>query len=258
VELPVVLERARLAKLVREGQELRKRGAAVKLRPRTAQEVARDVARQLSAIKPSSPDFLGDNSNTQFAMIAVWVARRHRVPVEAALQLVEKRFLVSQVRNGAWGYIFPQAPPAEDDGLFTYPAMTCAGLLGLALGEGVRPKPRDLLKEAPVRRGLEVLAAALTEAPPQKKPNFIYFLFSMERMAVVYNLKTIGEHDWYIWGASKLVDMQLMDGSWHAGFSADAADTCLALLFLKRANVAPDLTDILQIPTRKGSRSGPK
>ena len=39
--------------------------------------------------------------------------------------------------------------------------MTCAGLLGLALGQGVQAKPRDLMKDTQVQRGLAALAGKL-------------------------------------------------------------------------------------------------
>ena len=37
-----------------------------------------------------------DNSNSQFAMLALWAARRHDVPVEHALLLAEQRYRTSQ------------------------------------------------------------------------------------------------------------------------------------------------------------------
>src|SRR5208282_4758720 len=49
---------------------------------------------------------MDDNSNTQFAMLALWAARRHDVPVERSLALSELRFRVSQLRSGAWAYRF--------------------------------------------------------------------------------------------------------------------------------------------------------
>src|SRR5205807_7346809 len=115
--------------------------------------------------------------------------------------------------------------------------------------------PRDLLKDTQVKRGLQVLAEALTDPPTPQTPNFIYFLFSMERVGVVYNVKKIGDHDWYAWGARKLVDSQDKDGSWTEGFPYEAADICFALLFLKRAKVALDLTEILEAPIHNGPRT---
>jgi hypothetical protein len=255
VDKPHAAERARLAKLVQDSEQLRSQGLVIRARSRTPQEIAQDVSRQLKTIRVSTVDHLGNNSTTQFAMMAIWVARRHGLPAANCLALVEKRFQLSQVKSGTWGYFYPTREPPDDDNMHTYPAMTCAGLLGLALGEGVKAKPRDLTKDPQVQRGLAILAQAMVEPPPGKRPNFIYFLFSMERTAVVYNLKKIGDHDWYAWGAQKLVETQQKDGWWSAGFSRDAADTCFALLFLKRANVAKDLTEILGTPIRRGPDS---
>src|SRR5262249_43131870 len=65
-----------------------------------------------------------DNSNTQFAMLALWAARRHDTPVAAILALSEQRFRASQMDNGAWGYKFH----GPDTG--AKPSMVCVGLLG--------------------------------------------------------------------------------------------------------------------------------
>ena len=55
----------------------------------------------------------------------------------------------------------------------------------------------------------------------------IYFLWSMERMAVVYDFKTIAGHDWYEWGSGLLVGYQNDDGSWSNAYSG-TVDTGLA------------------------------
>ncbi len=78
-----------------------------------------------------------DNSNTQFGMIALWVACRNGVPGKDAFAVIEKRFLATQnPRDAGWGYtsMFGGAGMPGD----STPAMTCAGLLGLALGAGAR------------------------------------------------------------------------------------------------------------------------
>ena len=74
----------------------------------------------------------------------------------------------------------------------------------------------------------------------------IYFLWSMERMCVVYDLKTIAGKDWYAWGSEALMHAQQADGSWSAGHGG-VPDTCFALLFLKRVNVVKDLTERLKL-----------
>ena len=64
-------------------------------------------------------------------------------------------------------------------------------------------------------------------------------------MAVLYDLPTIGNKDWYRWGAEMLVANQKAQGNWeNGGYHGNnpIIDTCLALLFLKRVNLVADLT----------------
>ncbi len=74
----------------------------------------------------------------------------------------------------------------------------------------------------------------------------LYFLWSVERVGVIYGLTTIVTTDWYAWGAPLIVDHQSTDGSWSNGHGP-LPDTCFALLFLKRVNVAKDLTKKLEL-----------
>jgi len=203
-----------------------------------------EIQKQLDRVQRANIDVRpGDNSNTQFAMIGLWVARRHGMPVDSALGRVDARFRKSQIQGG-WAYApesFFGTPPRA--------TMTCAGLLGLALGQGVKKtgKGNELLKDPIVQKGFQLIGGVLKNSDGEmqkkllvKQEMFYYFLFSLERMAVVYDVKKIGETDWYTWGAKILVDKQEADGSWKGEYAA--ADTCFALLFLKRANVAEDLT----------------
>jgi hypothetical protein len=73
----------------------------------------------------------------------------------------------------------------------------------------------------------------------------LYFLWSLERMAVIYDLKLIGGQDWHAWGSEVIVANQEDDGSWSERFPG-VPDTCFALLFLRRANLVKDLTDKLR------------
>ncbi len=77
----------------------------------------------------------------------------------------------------------------------------------------------------------------------------LYFLWSLERVAVIYGLETIGKHDWYVWGSDALLDGQQPDGSFSSlGYHGanNELSTSFALLFLNRANVARDLATVLQ------------
>ena len=73
----------------------------------------------------------------------------------------------------------------------------------------------------------------------------LYFLWSLERMAVIYDLKKVGYVDWHEWGTDVILKAQTADGSWKERFPG-LPDTCFALLFLKRANIVKDLTDKLR------------
>lgn len=195
-----------------------------------------------------------DNSNTQFAMLALWAARRHGIPVERTLTLVDKRFEVSQNPNGGWGYAFRR--PA------TTPQMTCVGLIGLAIGHGAYKeiygnnwKDKNKAQKDPrIHKGLQYLGGQVGSPPKDWKMaaplTNLYFLWSLERTAMLYNLKTIGGHDWYGWAAHQLVTNQNIDGYWTGGGYPDSTaplDTCMALLILRRANLTQDLSESLRL-----------
>ena len=113
-------------------------------------------------------------------------------------------------------------------------SMTCAGLLALAVYEGEmseksgesgpRAKPkRDINKDSQIRRGLAALSTTIGKPVgenagrqaaggkangrsarpaamiPKVGGRTYYFLWSLERVAVALDLKTIGKKDWYEW-----------------------------------------------------------
>jgi hypothetical protein len=301
-----------------------------------------------------------DNSSTQFAILALWVARKHGVPVERSLAMVEQRFRTTQNADGSWYYFFSRGLYGNRPSFIKGErpdSMTCAGLLGLAVARGLGkslmspsaevqdpaiskaleylgqtvgrtspvteeervrlqnqfegakkeqeqfltrlwrlqdlqdllfPLVRDLFKlqdaldsvkgdaaelvqmQRPIK---EKMARKLKELQPMLEKvsqivreiqalhptgnNFkgqlvrarawgdLYFLWSLERMAVVYGLRTVAGKDWYAWGSSILVAAQNDDGSWTDAFPG-VVDTSFALLFLRRANVAKDLSKQLE------------
>jgi hypothetical protein len=192
-----------------------------------------------------------DNSNSQFAMLALWAARRHGVPTERTLALADKRYRSSQNGDGGWGYHL-RSP--------TKSAMTGVGLLGLAVGHGSsdeglraaaqarqkRAAARDLLRDPAINDGLQAFAQYIggSNDPALPRTN-LYFLWTVERVAMLYNLPTIGNKDWYRWGVHILVPSQQPSGGWFLGGYPGAdlpIDTSFALLFLKRSNLVEDLT----------------
>jgi len=219
---------------------------------------------------------LSDNSNTQFAVMALWIARRHDLPLERPLLLAASRFKTSQYRDGSWGY----SRTPSDVGSY---AMTCAGLLSIAMGHGTvretflksrekpasdaKPNPEkpqpppppplpDPLRDPNIVAGHGYLAQLFngqaTHAGLGKTP--LYLLWSVERVAMIYDWKRIGNQDWYLWGADYLLRTQQPSGAWddppdsgvavlHMG---SAINTAFAILFLKRANLAMDLTSYMK------------
>ncbi len=73
----------------------------------------------------------------------------------------------------------------------------------------------------------------------------LYTLWSIERVGVLYGLKSIGQVAWYPWGSPYLVDTQQQDGSWSYQGISTTVGTSFALLFLMRADVAPELSGML-------------
>jgi hypothetical protein len=250
-----------------------------------------------------------DNSLTQFVILALWRAQQHGVPAERSLAMIEARFRASQNSDGSWAYKWG---PGFLGGNFRVDSMTCAGLLGLAVGHAIQPsenpdipvKPTKAKKlkaegDPAIEKALRFLSQKigapringvaadqlnanaqlmnlqlqLAHAPPAQRllllerlmtlvkidnrlkaqgtiisasaRGDLYYLWSLERVAVAYDLRTIGGKDWYAWGAPLIVGHQQEDGSW-SDLYPGVPDTCFALLFLKRVNVARDLTRSLQ------------
>jgi len=205
-----------------------------------------------------------DNSNSQFAALALWVARRHGVPTDRALRLNELRFYNTQYADGKWGYYADSDNSADQKTL----GMTGAGLISIALGRATVPQldlPKNLANDIKVRRGLIALSSFVSAGLPIPSQNqeaesgkVFYALWCLERVGVLYNLQMIGGKDWYTWGAQYLVEKQSGGGIWRGAYENNCcADTCFALLFLKRANATSDITKRLKgkllIPLEKSN-----
>jgi hypothetical protein len=201
----------------------------------------------------------GDNSNAQFAVLACWICRRHGAVMDKTI-LKADRYFRSTVnsRDGGWGYT---------PGGHSTPTMTCAGLVALAAERGMtiernQSAPADVRKapapgDGPARdarspKNDPIATAALRYLAVQLREDRIealgksfadfYFYWSLERVGVIYGVAKIQDVNWYAWGVDKLVPGQQQDGSWGG---PGCVDTAFAILFLSRANVAPDLTRVI-------------
>ncbi len=269
-------------------------------RKRTLRDLPPEIREQLNYIanrQVPPPASIEDNSNTQFATMALWVARRHGLPTDDALKRLATRFRDTQNPDGGWDY---KGGPKRDP-LPSSASITCAGLLGMAIAYGLvfekaDENPggkmrsfKDINQDNTIRSGLLFLGdtfeplmskvftpgVPLSQAGAGKSPllapvqpsaggaenpapgfspfvpgkgtivvnkSIAYFLWSMERVAMVFGLDTIGKKDWFAMGAHYLIANQEKDGSWRLDEYRGVVDTSFAILFLTRSNLAKDLT----------------
>lgn len=217
--------------------------------------VVQDFAKIVLADPAGKPNDLiyatTDNSDTQFALIALWTAQRHDVPLDRTLWLVANRFRTSQNADGSWGYTYANGGGAGEGA-----PMDCCGLLGLAVGHGIAhgKEPVNAMQDKKIIAGFAALNK-FVGAPVNRMRDIpaanLYFLWSLERVGVLYDLPTIADKDWYRWGAEAIIANQTKDGDWIDGGgypgATPVANTCLALLFLARTNLVSDLTAALKL-----------
>ena len=141
-------EQHRLTTLVKQRKERGpdKEPARTEDKKRTVDDLPKEIQGQLEQVRRQRQGGGGvprvgmpsDNSNTQFAVLGLWVGRRHGLPVDAALLETDRRFRRAPNGDGGWSYV--PMPAGMNPGMMgamgSTPAMTCAGLLGVGLGYG--------------------------------------------------------------------------------------------------------------------------
>jgi VWFA-related protein len=193
----------------------------------------------------------GDNSNTQFALLGLWAAGRHGCDTDGPLESIDRHFRSSQLQDGRWGYRLGM--PGTD-------SMTCAGLMGLAIAAS---RPSLAERQTARARGaalaadpafIAALKAVGEDAREASRQSDIYYLWSLERVCVALGLRSLDGFDWYSHGARILIDRQQDDGGWPHDRWGRLPLTSLALLFLRKANLAFEIDRVLRLP---GSASDP-
>jgi hypothetical protein len=186
---------------------------------------------------------IGDNSNTQFALLALHEAARAGIPVRDETWVRSQQYWVSCANaDGSWGYS-GRSPGTG--------SMTCAGIASIWItaenigvpdaqagagsvsccGGGRSP---DVLE-----RGLAWLGRrfSVTQNPGVGGDTWLYYyLYGLERVGRFTARRYIGEHDWYREGAKMFVDAQdRLSGQFTARRIEDATvATSFALLFLAK------------------------
>jgi hypothetical protein len=185
-----------------------------------------------------------DLSNTQFALIGLWVARRHDLPLDPLLILAARSIRKLQQPQGQWIYNTTALPCPS--------SATCGALLALAVERALVAKPKAVADDPNLTKGLRYLGGTI-QGPPARDRTLggtiiyadargdLYYFWSLERVAMAYDLEGIDGKNWYPWAAEKIVGAQKDDGHWVDGFGS-SVDTSFALLVLRRTNLLKDLT----------------
>jgi hypothetical protein len=208
--------------------------------------VARDAAmllkRQTSGgFSYHAHDGWWDLSNTQYAALGLRaaVALGHEVP-RPMWQLLYQSVRNMQHDHGGFTY-----RPGQGRGS-AYASMTAAGIgvlqvcaQMLAL-EGVERQSHD----KDVERGWQWLAEHSDAIGDRRTHCLYYFLYGLERAAILSDRERVGAVDWYAVGAELLCEQQQKGGGWwgqdefrppaQKSSKGHCVDTSFAVLFLRR------------------------
>jgi hypothetical protein len=175
------------------------------------------------------PEATGDNSCSQFALMALWEADRAKIEIPQLLvRGVERTWLRRQKQDGGWQY--PGAPNVTAP---TTASMTAAGLASLFICQDVlttacRPYPH----QNAVEQGTAFLASRLT--PHFHKDG--YLAFCVQRVGLASGEKFIGDLDWFAAGAAKLCEPHPA-GRQFRGRYGRVVRAAFELIFLSRGRI---------------------
>jgi hypothetical protein len=197
--------------------------------------------------------FLGaaDASNTQFTVLALWMAARSGVQIPPAIwEQVRELYTRTQLSDGGWSYAADGTGGGFERG--SYISMTMAGLSGLLLAQmelSAADKNRDPVAGCgvyPENKALQRGLAWIHSPPPGGHDHFslklkgrtFYNLYGIERVGRLSGQRFLGPHDWYREGCTWLVQQQnKTEGSWSQSELYDPdpiLSTSFALLFLSK------------------------
>jgi hypothetical protein len=176
----------------------------------------------------------GDNSNTQYAVMALDAAARAGVAIDGAVwRQIKDHYLRSQLADGGWGYFW-----SPDTASHSTANMTSAGIAGLAICQHhLKEKPGE-----PMQLGLGRLAVLYGKANTGAE---LYYRNSLNRAAALSgqnkfeNNFTGQTFDWRTESRRLLLKTQTADGSWQSTHSWErppALGTSFAILALAATN----------------------
>ena len=192
-----------------------------------------------------------DNSNSQFALLALYEAERIGVEVDEPVWRRALNYWVNQqYDDGAWSY-----KPSANENIKSLTvksgSMTCAGIACVMIASGQIGESDAQVVDGEVQccgkqtnidaveRGLSWLAKNFTvqrNPVPKDMPSspwWLYYMYAMERVGRLSGQRFIGSHDWYREGVERLLAKQdPVNGIWQE--QSPPVGTSLALLFLAK------------------------
>lgn len=164
----------------------------------------------------SYPGSSADNSNSQFALLALYEAERVGVRASDETWALTKEYWEGgQNHDGSWGYHRREGGTGS---------MTCAGIAALIIIRDVIHEPaasvdekgridccgRGTEKIDRIERGLDWLARHFTvrQNPQVGSQWLLYYLYGLERVGRLSAQRFIGQHDWYREGAAFLLELK--------------------------------------------------
>jgi hypothetical protein len=198
---------------------------------------------------PAAAAASGDESNSQFALLALFEAERAGIKVnERTWRLASQYWQSRQSADGSWGYL---GRPGSG-------SMTCAGITSLVIASGElhhgdatitgdqvnccgNQTNNDAIENGLhwLERNFSVHSNPSASGGRESSGNLLYYLYGLERTGRMTARRFIGNHDWYREGADVLVRRQDgLSGFWlgtsHVEASNPHIGTSLALLFMAK------------------------
>lgn len=221
---------------------------------------------------PSTSALRFDTSNTQYAVLGLRAAARlgHDVRERTWLGVIrhchevrQRKAPKGEVSIVRQGTAIPSEASADRIGVVKVPevagfayatieahdhvssSMTCAGIAMLLIARHELQRMESKKLKGKVAQEVEDMIAggwAWLDAHWAMDRNamhpthrwYWYFLYSLERAAVLDRVKRVGGKDWYFEGAMQLLARQGAKGDWNLPGGDETPPTCFGLLFLKR------------------------
>jgi hypothetical protein len=157
-----------------------------------------------------------DNSNSQFALLALHEAERAGVAVSAQTwRLAKAHWEDWQNADGSWGY---------KKGAFGTGSMTCAGIACMVIvsdrvdgadaqadGDQITCCRQSESDDHRIQRALKWLGDNFAVSHNPGSPGdawLLYYLYGLERVGRLTARRFIGQHDWYREGCDRLITMK--------------------------------------------------